>query len=197
MLAACGVMFLRMAVLVATIQLPLMKPLGAPLVVSGLVLIGLGTWQWRRQAGLAAAEAVPGAGPDPAPEPDAEPEPMAPFDLGTALGFGAFLAAMAVLVPAARQALGDAGIYALAAVSGLADVDATTISMARAQAGGALGVQAAVIAIGLATAVNMGTKTVIAWTSGGAAVGRPVLRGYAVGMAAGAAAAVATALGGP
>jgi len=191
--AACGVMFLRMAVLVASIQPALMKPLGAPLVVSGLVLIGLATWQWRRQAGQGPAAAGPG--PEPGAEPGPAPEPMAPFDLGTALGFGAFLAVMAVLVPAAQQALGDAGIYALAAVSGLADVDATTISMARAQAGGALSAQTAVIAIGLATLVNMGTKVGIAWTTGAAAVGAPVLRGYAVGLAAGAAAAAAVLLG--
>ena len=189
-MAACGVMFLRMAVLVATIHLPLMKPLGAPLVVSGVVLIGLAAWQWRRQArrpDVAGSE----AGSEGGLESDREPEPMAPFDLGTALGFGAFLAAMAVLVPAAQQALGDAGIFALAAVSGLADVDATTIAMARAQAGGALSVPTAVIAIGLTTLVNMGTKVGIAWITGGAAVGGPVLRGYAVGLAAGGAAAVA------
>ena len=178
-LAACGVMFLRMAVLIAVIQPALLQRLGIPMVVTGAALIGRAGWCWRRRSSAAGA-----AG---------EVEPVASFDLGTALAFGGFLAAMAVLVPAARQWLGDAGIYALAAVSGLADVDATVISMSRAQASGALGVGTTVVAIGLTTLVNMGTKAGIAWTTGGAAVGRPVLRGYAIGMAAGALVAFAVA----
>jgi uncharacterized membrane protein (DUF4010 family) len=176
-LAACGVMFLRMAVLVAFIQPSLLHRLGVPMSVTGSVLILLASWHWRRRLTPAgSAEEV---------------ESVATFDLGTALAFGGFLAAMAVLVPAARQWLGDAGIYALAAVSGLADVDATVISMSRAQANGALSVGTTVVAIGLTTLVNMGTKAGIAWTTSGAAVGRPVLRGYAIGMGIGALAAFA------
>ena len=111
---------------------------------------------------------------------------MAAFDLGTALGFGAFLAVMAVLVPAAKAWLGAPGIYALAAVSGLADVDATVISVARLQAAGGLPVATTVLAVGLTTVANMLTKALIAWTIGGAAVGWPVLRGYGVAMVVGA-----------
>lgn len=171
-LAACGVMFLRMTVLVASIQPALLRPLGGPLVTAGVVLFVLAVWQWHRRSreGIA-AQAV---------------EPVATFDLGTALGFGIFLAVMAVLVPAAREALGAPGIYALAALSGLADVDATVISVARLQGAGGLTVATTVLAVGLTTLANMLTKTVIAWKIGSTAVGWPVLRGYAVAVAAGA-----------
>ena len=171
-LAACGVMFLRMTVLVASIQPALLRPLGGPLVTAGGVLLVLAVWQWRRRSreGIA-AQAV---------------EPVATFDLGTALGFGVFLAVMAVLVPTARDGLGAPGIYALAALSGLADVDATVISVARLQGAGGLTVATTVLAVGLTTVANMVTKTLIAWKIGSAAVGWPVLRGYAVAVAAGA-----------
>ena len=171
-LAACGVMFLRMLVLVASIQPSLARPLGVPLIATGVTLLLLAVWQWRSGAGRSV--------------PAQEVEPVAPFDLGTALGFGAFLAVMAVLVPAAKQWLGEPGIYALAALSGLADVDATVISVARLQGAGGLSEATTVAAISLTTLANMGTKASIAWTTGGAAVGWPVLRGYAVAMAVGA-----------
>lgn len=94
---------------------------------------------------------------------------------------------MAVLVPAAEQWLGAPGIYALAALSGLADVDATVISVARLNGAGGLPLATTVVAVGLTAVANMGTKATIAWIIGGAAVGWPVLRGYALGMAVGAA----------
>lgn len=42
------------------------------------------------------------------------------------------------------------------------------------------------MAVGLTTIANMGTKSTITWTTGGAAVDWPVLRGKAAGMAVGA-----------
>ena len=169
-LAACGVMFIRMFVLLASVQPGLLRPLGVPLVATGAVLLLLAVWQWRRRSGQGISSAQ-------------EIEPVAAFDLVTALGFGLFLAVMAVLVPAAKEWLGAPGIYALAALSGLADVDATVISVARLQGAGGLPVSTAVLAIGLTTVANMLTKASIAWKVGGAAVGRPVLRGYALTMA--------------
>lgn len=170
-LAACGVMFLRMIVLVASIQPALLRPLGAPLAASGVVLLLLAVWRWRRRG--AAGEVSKPVGD------------VAPFDLGTALAFGAFLAAMAMLVPAVKQWLGSPGIYALAGLSGLADVDATLISMSRSQGVGELATETTVVAVGLTTLANMGTKVTIGWTTGRAAFGWPLIRGYAAGIAAG------------
>jgi len=170
-LAACGVMFFRMAVLLGVIQPALLSTFGGALVVTGVVMLGMALWRWRRRPGSAASEGAVGA--------------MAPFDLGTALGFGAFLAVMAVLVPAAKQWLGTSGIYVLSAVSGLADVDAIVISLARLHGAGGLPTTVAVTALGLATAANMLTKAGIAWTTGGARVGKPVVIGYLIAMACG------------
>ena len=53
------------------------------------------------------------------------------------------------------------------------------------QGAGGLTVATTVLAVGLTTIANMVTKTLIAWKIGSAALGWPVLRGYAVAVAAG------------
>ncbi|MHA5871571.1 DUF4010 domain-containing protein, partial [Pseudomonas aeruginosa] len=49
--------------------------------------------------------------------------------------FAALLSAILLLVEVGRRLFGDAGIYAVALLSGLADVDAITLSLARAAQG--------------------------------------------------------------
>ena len=171
-LAACGVMFFRMLVLLAVVQPSLLSTLGSSLVASGVVLLGVALWRWRKQADTSVGEAAV--------------DTMAPFDLGTALGFGALLAVMSVLVPAAKQWLDTSGLYALSAVSGLVDVDAILISLARLHGAGGLSTVASVTAIGLATLANLVTKIGIAWTTGGSQVGKPVFLGYLAAVACGA-----------
>ena len=171
-LAACAVMFVRMAVLAVSIQPALALAVGVPLVVTGLVMFGLAIWQWRRRGAAVASEA--------------DMEPVAPFDLGTALGFGAFLAVMAVLIPAAQQWLGTPGVYALAALSGVADVDATVISVSRLHGSSGLSATTTVLALALTALTNMVTKAAIAWSTGGAVLGWLVVRGYAITIGVGA-----------
>jgi len=168
---ACGVMFFRMTVLLGVIQPTLLMTFGSALIVAGAVLLAVGLLLWRRFSGASSSEA--------------EIAPMAPFDLGTALGFGAFLAVMAILVPAAKQWLGAGGIYALSAASGLADVDAIVISLARIHGSGGLATATVVNAMSLAVLANMLTKASIAWVTGGPLVGRTVCKAYAIGMLAG------------
>jgi uncharacterized membrane protein (DUF4010 family) len=173
-LAACGMMFLRMTVIVWSIQPALGVVLGVPMVAAGATLLGLGAWRWRRCALTTQPQRA---------------DDMAVFDLGTALTFSAFLGVMAVLIQAATQWLGSAGLFMAASLSGLVDVDAITITVMRMQALGSLSSQAAQIAVGLAIAANMLTKTLIAFFTGSALVGRPVALGYGVSIAVGAAVA--------
>ncbi|QBY55794.1 MgtC/SapB family protein [Cupriavidus oxalaticus] len=170
---ACGVMFFRMVVLLGVIQPTLLVTFGAALVVTGIVLLGISLLLWRR---------LPGTTSD-----DVEIAPMAPFDLGSALGFGVFLAVMAILVPAAKDWWGAAGIYAVSVVSGLADVDAIVISLARIHVAGGLGTGTVVVAMSAAVLANLVTKALIAWVTGGTIVGKTVGKAYAVAMAVGAA----------
>jgi uncharacterized membrane protein (DUF4010 family) len=112
------------------------------------------------------------------------------FDLPTALGFGVVLGIVAIAARAAKDALGNAGIYGIAFVSGLADVDAILVSSVQMQAQGEIPADAAVTAILLAVIANMLSKAGLAFTIGGARLGRPVTLGFGAIAAAGAAAAV-------
>ena len=172
-LASCGVMFFRMVVLLGVIQPALLSTFGSALVVTGVALLCIALWGWRKLDRTVVGEGAVGA--------------MAPFDLGTALGFGVQLAVMSVLVPAAKQWLDTSGLYVLSAVSGLADVDAILISVARLHGAVGLSTGATVTALGLATLANMVAKVGIAWTTGGAQVGKSVVFGYLGAMASGAA----------
>lgn len=59
------------------------------------------------------------------------PEASDPSDLGAAVTFGALYAIVLVAVAAAKEYFGDQGLYTVAAVSGLTDMDAITLSTAR------------------------------------------------------------------
>lgn len=172
-LAACGVMFLRMWVLVLAVAAPLARPIGVPLLTAGSALLLVALLRWRDRS----AEVVPQDGSMP---------PIGSFDLATALGFGAFLALIAVLIPAAQEWMGTGGVYAVAAISGFADVDAVVVSIASEFAADGFSTLVAGTAIGVATMTNMIVKGAIAWVIGGRAVGLPVLQGYSIGLVAGA-----------
>lgn len=108
-----------------------------------------------------------------------------PLDLVAVLKFSALLAVVGVLAKIATQQAGAGGVFLLAAFSGLADVDALTLSMARL-AGPDLAARIATGAILIAVAVNTTTKCVLAWGAGGGVVGQPFAFVSAVAVAAGA-----------
>lgn len=170
-LAACGIMYFRMLILLASFAPGLLGSFGASLGVTGIALVLSGVWQWRS----ALKE----------PQPAGQGAAIAPFDLSTALVFGAFLALMAVLVPAAKGWLGAGGVYAVSALTGLLDVDAIVISIARIYSAGDIAAQVALVSLCLAILANMSTKVVIARVAGGKAIGTAVLHGYALALSAG------------
>lgn len=163
-------MFFRMAILISAINAELLSTFGIALTVAGSLMLSIALWRWRRENNAEDRNVI-GA--------------MPPFGLGTALGFSAFLAFMAVLVPAAKQWLGSSGIYMLSTLSGFADTDAILISLARIHRNDDLSVVTTSIALGLATLANMLTKIAIAWTTGGAQVGKPVAISYFAALAGG------------
>jgi uncharacterized membrane protein (DUF4010 family) len=171
-LAACGVMYLRMFILLGAMAPALLKTFGVALVAAGAALILAGLWHWRGSLRQPRAEG--------------QDSPIAPFDLATALAFGAFLGVMAVAVPAAKDSLGAHGVFTVAALSGLLDVDAIVISICRLYRAGALPEHMAIIALCLATLANMLAKVSIAWIVGGRAMGKLVLQGNCMALLAGA-----------
>jgi uncharacterized membrane protein (DUF4010 family) len=172
---AWTIMLGRVGVLVAIVHPPLVRALALPLgamVVAALVGLAL---TFRR------AEVTPG-----------ELELENPFELGRAikvtLAFGVVLFAS----KAATAYLGDRALYLAAAIAGITDVDAITVSSAQL-AGGGLDPVTAVVGIAIAIAVNPVVKAGLAMTVGGAALGRRtavvgalIIAGGAAGLAAGA-----------
>ncbi len=82
-----------------------------------------------------------------------------PCDISSALKFGLLLGVIIVVAHYARQWLGEVGVYAVAAIAGLADVDAISLSMAE-QAMHGLAPQVATGGIITAVAVNTVIKVV-------------------------------------
>lgn len=93
-----------------------------------------------------------------------------PLAVGTALKFTALLAVIMLAVELLRQQFGDIGVLIIAAISGIVDVDAVTISMARI-GGGQVGLETASQAILIAIAVNTVSKAILAASVGGTRLG--------------------------
>jgi len=96
-----------------------------------------------------------------------------PFQLGTALKFGALLLAVMILSQWMRDYFGDMGTYVLAAISGIADVDAITLSLAQ-MGKSTMQTQTAAYAILLAVISNTGFKVTLAWVLGDSRLARLV-----------------------
>jgi uncharacterized membrane protein (DUF4010 family) len=116
--AATAVKFIRTLVIAAVIF-----PSSAPSLVVMLSVAALATalaslWVARR-------------GPQPREGSPARVDIAGTGDLTTAVGFAVVLGAVTLLVHYGRLWFGDAGVYSVAALSGLIDVDAVTVSMAR------------------------------------------------------------------
>lgn len=84
-----------------------------------------------------------------------------PVELGAALKFAALIAVLMLLAKLSARWLGRWGVYGLAAVSGLADVDALTLSIAGMSAA-ELTRSAATLAVLIGVAANTLAKSVIA-----------------------------------
>ncbi len=175
---AGGVMFLRLAVVGAALQPALAPALAPTLLVLALASFVATAWIWRVRGGEDAPPAALG-----------EPGPV--FDLRMALGFGLLLGAVAVLSRAANAALGRGGLYAVSFASGLADADAPFIAALHMAAQGDITTAVALGDVVAAVGANMAVKAVMAWSIGGAAVGRRVVAGYGAALVAGAAALAA------
>jgi uncharacterized membrane protein (DUF4010 family) len=112
-----------------------------------------------------------------------------PLAIGTAIKLAALLAAVMLAAELVRRMFGGVGVLMVAALSGVADVDAVTISMAR-MAGGDVEPTMAAHAIMIGIAVNTVSKTVMAGSVGNRKVGLLVGGISAAALAAGLAVAV-------
>lgn len=156
---ACASMGPRVMIEVAAVNSRLLPPLLPGLIIlTVLPLAAAGFIAWR-QPGRSGAQ------------PEAKLDLDNPLALRQALLIGLALAAVFVLSRGAEAWLGDRGVYAMAMLSGIADVDAVTLAIAE-QAKGTLAEDVAARAILIAALVNTGMKALYAGIIGGLLVAR-------------------------
>jgi uncharacterized membrane protein (DUF4010 family) len=107
-----------------------------------------------------------------------------PLAIGTVIKLTALLAAVMLAAELVRRMFGGVGVLVVAALSGIADVDALTISMTR-MAGSDVDVNTAARAIMIAIAVNSVSKAIMAGWVGNKRVGLLVGGMSAVALAGG------------
>lgn len=168
-----AVMLIRVLVVVAVINLAFARSL-APALIAGAVAMGVLAF-WLIRSGSRSKKST-----------RADLKLKNPFELMQVLRFGLLLTVIMVLAVAARHFFGEAGLIGLAAISGLADVDAITLSMAKTAGTD----QTAGPALAILTAVGVNTiaKTAYAAYVGGSRIGLIVAAGTVLGFAAAAAA---------
>ncbi|MFY9317762.1 MAG: MgtC/SapB family protein [Burkholderiales bacterium] len=122
-LLACGVMYLRLALLLYLFNHALFDLLALPfgLLAGTAAVTG---WFWSR-----ADRATPAGTPAAAPAAVPSTAPRNPLELGTALVFAAVFVAMLVATRYVAEQMGPTGIFGLAAVLGIADVDPFTMGL--------------------------------------------------------------------
>lgn len=170
-LLAGATMMVRVVLVAGVIRLGLAAKLAPALLLAAGATAGLGLHLVRRPA-----DGEPGA---------AALDFQNPLDLSVVLRLGAILTLVGVLAQVATRIAGSAGAFTVAAISGLADVDALTLSMAR-MAGAALPVEAAATAVLIAVAVNTVAKAALGWSEGGRALGIWMVAAAALAIGAGA-----------
>lgn len=160
-LIASGMMYLRLAVLLAIFNRDLMIALAPAFVVLGALAVGAG-WLWSHRAGTAG------------PEPAGEPDPHNPLELSAAFLFALLFLGMLVATQLATTYLGRTGVYTLAAIMGVTDVDPFIMGLTQA-AGTSTSVGVAAAGILIAAASNNVVKGVYAWYFSRSPAGRQSL----------------------
>ena len=173
---AWTIMLVRVGVVVALIDPPLLQtlvvPLGAMIVaaLAGLLLT------FHRQG-----------------ETTETPTLKNPFELGSAIQISLVFGVVLLVTKAATVYLGAKGLYLASSVSGATDVDAVVISTSKLATDGISDV-VATTSIVIAIATNTIVKTVLAWSIGRTALGKRVAVTGALILTAGGVALAMTAL---
>lgn len=170
-LFACGTMFPRVLIVATLINRDMLESLLLPATVMAALLYGPALWIWRRARRQRDFD-----------QPQLDQNPL---DLKSALLFGALLTLVMLLGDFLRDRFGDTGVYLLSATSGVADVDAINLSLAR-MAQESISVDTAATGIIIAAGVNNLVKSGIALVIGSRAlalrVGVPMLVSMAAGL---------------
>ncbi|MGE0710550.1 MAG: DUF4010 domain-containing protein [Planctomycetota bacterium] len=169
-LAANAVMPLRLLVMVAVIAPALARSLALPLLAM-VAVAGVSTlFLARRHRERSELGAVPQRNP---------------FEVGPALKFGLLFGVVLLVAQAAQQRFGQGGLYAVALLTGLTDVDAIGLATANLVADGDQAVLVGAVTIALAVLSNTCVKGFFVFSAGSPALRRLALTAFGLmGLAA-------------
>jgi uncharacterized membrane protein (DUF4010 family) len=161
-MVAWAMMFARVLVAVAVVNRGLLGALLLPLSVAGGIGLLYGLW-------LQLSRSAP---------PEAQLEVSNPFELSRSLGFGLLYGGVLLLSRAAQLYFGDRGVYLSALASGLADVDAITLSLAGlSRSDGGLSLPTAATGVVIAAMANTAVKGGIVLATAGSSLKRAIWPG--------------------
>ena len=167
-LLSSSIMFPRVAIEVAVVNPSLLPRVILPLgVMLGTALIVV-AFLWR-QSRITKEE-----------DPHEAVEVSNPLRISAAVTFGLIFALVLVVVRAANEYFGSAGVYVASVLTGLTDVDSITLSASELALTGELESQVASVAIVLASLVNTLAKAVMAASLGSPALRRTLLIGFSL-----------------
>jgi uncharacterized membrane protein (DUF4010 family) len=161
----------------------LLRPLLVPFAVMGAAALLLAGFFYLRRMHAARRKGAGGS--------EAEVPLANPFSLTSAAKFAALFAVVLMVVALVQRYFPGQGLLVVAALAGLTDVDAITLSMADYANGGG-NAATAVAAIVIASLSNTVVKTGMVATLGGAGLRRQILLSGAAIVAAGALTLLAT-----
>ena len=154
-LVACGTMFPRVVLVSTLINPALFEAIVFPMAIMALITFLLAALMWHQRT-------------------DYQPSKLThvsnPLELKSALFFGVILVLVALLGKAVIHFFGETGIYLLAALSGIADVDPINLTLSR-MSGVELSIEVAVLGIVIASVSNTLVKALLALFIGGVGVG--------------------------
>lgn len=159
---ASGVMYLRLAILLALFNRPLMQMLWLPFLVLAAAALGVG-WIWTRRTDRSATAV------------QQEAEPKNPLELTAAFLFAGLFLAMLVITQLAVTYLGRTGIDTMAAVMGVSDVDPFIMGLTQTAGRSMTSIPIAAGAILIAAASNNLIKGIYAFSLSERATGRQSL----------------------
>jgi uncharacterized membrane protein (DUF4010 family) len=156
------VMFSRVMVAVAALNIDLLTILWMPMTASAAAGLGYCVYLYFSQRTNEAGEV----------------KVSNPFELGSAIKFGLIYGVILLVSNAAQMYLGDAGLYLSSIVSGVADVDAITLSVAELSKAGGLDLSTGARAIVWAAMSNTVVKGGIVLTGGSRTLRWALLPGF-------------------
>ena len=167
---AWTVMFARVVIEVAALNIELAKVIVLPLVIPVAAGLGYCVVLFRSQR----------------TDETGEVNFSNPFELGPAITFGLIFTVILVISRAAQVYMGDVGIYLSSVIAGLADVDAIALSVAElSRKPGGIGMETAARSILLAAVANTALKGSIVLVSGAPALRRAIAPGFVLMLLSG------------